>query len=187
MEKISIDESQLFVLRKNNGSQFRKNVLITVDNPGAYNAIKPIICALEGDGRCGSISVIASGIAGENFQRDFGDRFARICNNTGLFLSDLDGLFSDVHLSPDIIICSISAINGPESVALYAGKSVFGAKKIYVIFDAWGALGNIFKVPELKKKVLFTLFIIFIYRMGAHVPTPGVDGHALSEFFHQLP
>jgi len=156
MEKISIDESQLFVLRKNNGSQFRKNVLITVDNPGAYNAIKPIICALEGDGRCGSISVIASGIAGENFQRDFGDRFARICNNTGLFLSDLDGLFSDVHLSPDIIICSISAINGPESVALYAGKSVFGAKKIYVIFDAWGALGNIFKDnPPGNKKVEF--------------------------------
>src|SRR3989338_513765 len=48
------------------------------------------------------------------------------------------------------------------------------------------ALANIFKVPELKKKVLFTLFIIFIYRMGAHVPTPGVDGHALSEFFQRI-
>jgi len=48
------------------------------------------------------------------------------------------------------------------------------------------ALGNIFKVPELRRKVLFTLFIILIYRVGAHVPTPGVDGNALSRFFAQL-
>ena len=48
------------------------------------------------------------------------------------------------------------------------------------------ALGNIFKVPELKRKVLFTLFIIAIYRVGAHLPTPGVDGNALSVFFQRL-
>ncbi len=48
------------------------------------------------------------------------------------------------------------------------------------------ALANIFKVPELKKKVLYTLFIIVIYRVGAHVPTPGVDGNALAEFFRRM-
>ncbi|MBI4394631.1 MAG: preprotein translocase subunit SecY [Candidatus Omnitrophica bacterium] len=48
------------------------------------------------------------------------------------------------------------------------------------------ALGNIFKVPELKRKVLYTLFIIAIYRLGAHVPTPGVDGNALSQFFQRI-
>ncbi len=48
------------------------------------------------------------------------------------------------------------------------------------------ALGNIFKVPELKKKVLATLFVILIYRIGAHVPTPGVDGFALSQFFQRI-
>jgi preprotein translocase subunit SecY len=48
------------------------------------------------------------------------------------------------------------------------------------------AFGNIFKVPELKKKVLFTLFIILIYRIGAHVPTPGIDGSALSDFFQRI-
>ena len=48
------------------------------------------------------------------------------------------------------------------------------------------ALGNIFKVPELKKKVLYTLFIIAIYRVGAHLPTPGVDGNALSQFFARI-
>jgi preprotein translocase subunit SecY len=48
------------------------------------------------------------------------------------------------------------------------------------------ALGNIFKVPELRRKVLFTLFIIAVYRVGAHVPTPGVDGSALSQFFARI-
>lgn len=48
------------------------------------------------------------------------------------------------------------------------------------------ALGNIFKVPELKKKVLATLFVILIYRIGAHVPTPGVDSFALSQFFQRI-
>ncbi len=48
------------------------------------------------------------------------------------------------------------------------------------------ALGNIFKVPELRKKVLFTLFIIVVYRVGAHVPTPGIDGNALNNFFQRI-
>src|SRR5687768_9875691 len=37
------------------------------------------------------------------------------------------------------------------------------------------SLINIFKVPELRNKVLFTLFMLMIYRIGYHVPLPGVD------------
>jgi len=37
---------------------------------------------------------------------------------------------------------------------------------------------NIFKVPELRNKVLFTLFMLVIYRIGYHVPLPGVDQEA---------
>lgn len=48
------------------------------------------------------------------------------------------------------------------------------------------AFANIFKVPELSKKVLFTLFIILIYRIGSFIPTPGVDGVALSQFFARI-
>jgi len=48
------------------------------------------------------------------------------------------------------------------------------------------AFGNIFKVPELRRKVLFTLFIIVVYRIGAHVPTPGIDGVALARFFQSI-
>ena len=45
--------------------------------------------------------------------------------------------------------------------------------------------GNIFKVPELKKRILFTLGILAVYRVGAHIPTPGIDGLALAEIFEQ--
>ena len=44
------------------------------------------------------------------------------------------------------------------------------------------SLANIFKIEELKNRVLFTIGIICIIRLGAHVPTPGVDGAALSRF-----
>src|ERR1043165_766198 len=40
---------------------------------------------------------------------------------------------------------------------------------------------NIFRVPELRNKVLFTLFMLAIYRIGYHVPLPGVDQSQLEE------
>ena len=43
--------------------------------------------------------------------------------------------------------------------------------------------GNIFRIPELKKRVLFTLGILAVYRIGAHIPTPGIDSVALAELF----
>ncbi|MBN1757402.1 MAG: preprotein translocase subunit SecY [Chitinispirillaceae bacterium] len=44
---------------------------------------------------------------------------------------------------------------------------------------------NIFRIPELRKKIYFTLGIIFIYRLGGHIPTPGIDPRVLAEFFAQ--
>jgi preprotein translocase subunit SecY len=38
---------------------------------------------------------------------------------------------------------------------------------------------NVFRIPELRNKVLFTLFMLAIYRIGYHVPIPGVDQHAM--------
>ncbi|MBU2499358.1 MAG: preprotein translocase subunit SecY [Proteobacteria bacterium] len=46
-----------------------------------------------------------------------------------------------------------------------------------------GGFQNIPKIPELKKRVLFTLFLLAVYRLGCHIPTPGIDGAALSAFF----
>jgi len=47
------------------------------------------------------------------------------------------------------------------------------------------SIQNIFKIPELRRRILFTLGIIFIYRVGGHVPTPGIDSAALGEYFSQ--
>src|SRR5437867_1129859 len=44
---------------------------------------------------------------------------------------------------------------------------------------------NIFSIPDLRKRVLFTLGLLFVYRVGAHIPTPGVNVAALEAFFEQ--
>ncbi len=48
------------------------------------------------------------------------------------------------------------------------------------------AFFNCFKIPDLKKKILFTLGIIALYRLGCHIPTPGVNGSILAEFFRRI-
>jgi preprotein translocase subunit SecY len=42
---------------------------------------------------------------------------------------------------------------------------------------------NIFRIPDLRKRVLFTLAILAVYRLGAHIPTPGVNGKLLEQLF----
>ncbi|MBM4134811.1 MAG: preprotein translocase subunit SecY [Nitrospira sp.] len=41
---------------------------------------------------------------------------------------------------------------------------------------------NIFKIPELRTRILFTLTMLAVYRVGAHVPTPGINNEELSKF-----
>ena len=47
------------------------------------------------------------------------------------------------------------------------------------------AVQNIFNVPDLRKRVLFMLALLGVYRIGAHIPTPGIDSVALANFFTQ--
>jgi preprotein translocase subunit SecY len=44
-----------------------------------------------------------------------------------------------------------------------------------------GTFQSIFKIEELRKRILFTLGIMVVYRIGGHIPTPGVDGALLSQ------
>ncbi len=44
---------------------------------------------------------------------------------------------------------------------------------------------NVFRVPELRKKLGLTLLFVFIYRLGGHIPTPGIDPRILGEFLSQ--
>jgi preprotein translocase subunit SecY len=46
-------------------------------------------------------------------------------------------------------------------------------------------LQNIFKIPELRQRIIFTLALLAVYRIAAHVPTPGINGEELSKFLHQ--
>ena len=46
-------------------------------------------------------------------------------------------------------------------------------------------LANIFRVPDLRKRVLFTLAMLAVYRLGSHIPTPGINTDALTRAFEQ--
>jgi preprotein translocase subunit SecY len=47
------------------------------------------------------------------------------------------------------------------------------------------ALRNIWDIPDLRKRVLFTLGLLAVYRIGNHVPTPGINSKSLIDFFEQ--
>src|SRR3954468_3442240 len=47
-------------------------------------------------------------------------------------------------------------------------------------------LANIFRVKDLRNRVLFTLAMLAVYRIGSHIPTPGIDAAALSRIFENL-
>ncbi len=47
------------------------------------------------------------------------------------------------------------------------------------------AVANVFRIPDLRKRVLFTLALLAVYRLGGHIPTPGIDAHKLELAFQQ--
>src|ERR1700674_1047502 len=47
------------------------------------------------------------------------------------------------------------------------------------------AVSNVFRIPDLRKRIFFTLLMLAIYRLGGHIPTPGIDANRLQEFFNQ--
>jgi len=42
---------------------------------------------------------------------------------------------------------------------------------------------GLFKIPELRKKIFYTFFALAVYRLGVHIPTPGINSEALMAFF----
>ena len=49
----------------------------------------------------------------------------------------------------------------------------------------FSSLKNLFKVPDLRNKLLFTLMVIVIYRVGSQIPVPGIDLTALEKLKNQ--
>jgi len=50
----------------------------------------------------------------------------------------------------------------------------------------FSALLNSFRIPDLKRRLIVTGLLIAVYRVGCYVPTPGIDGTALAEFFSRI-
>src|SRR5205807_1720073 len=46
-------------------------------------------------------------------------------------------------------------------------------------------LANSFRIPDLRKRILFTLALLAVYRLGGHIPTPGINADKLQQFFQQ--
>ncbi len=46
-------------------------------------------------------------------------------------------------------------------------------------------IANIFRIPDLRKRVLFTLGLLAVYRIGGHIPTPGINADLLAQYFSQ--
>jgi preprotein translocase subunit SecY len=44
-------------------------------------------------------------------------------------------------------------------------------------------LANVFRIPDLRKRILFTLGLLAVYRLGGHIPTPGINADLLQQFF----
>src|SRR5450755_1898470 len=47
------------------------------------------------------------------------------------------------------------------------------------------AFKNLFRIPDLRNRVLFTLALLAVYRIGAHIPTPGINWRVLETIFQQ--
>src|SRR6201993_1185214 len=47
------------------------------------------------------------------------------------------------------------------------------------------ALQNMFRIPDLRNRVLFTIALLGVYRIGAHIPTPGINADVLNQMFNQ--
>jgi preprotein translocase subunit SecY len=49
----------------------------------------------------------------------------------------------------------------------------------------FSSIRDAFKLPDLKRRIIFTLGVLFIFRLGTHIPTPGIDTEAMTRMFDQ--
>ncbi len=66
-----------------------------------------------------------------------------------------------------------------------SGKDHQGGRLLRGYHPVIEAIKNIFNVPDLRKRLLFMLALLAVYRIGAFIPTPGIDANALDQFFTQ--
>ncbi len=137
-------ETKIFFHEKSIALPEGKRVLISMNDNGAYTAASPIIKTLENDSRCCGIGLLVSGIAEKRFTDHTESR-----GFSPVTVPDSSNVITQVleltHNKPfDIGIGTVTSMNGPESLVLYAGKSSLKLKKLYFILEGWAGLGNSF-------------------------------------------
>src|SRR5271163_3334039 len=72
---------------------------------------------------------------------------------------------------------------GQSALALpFHQTTSFTPRFLHPMFEK---IANIFKIPDLRKRVLFTLGMLAVYRLGRHIPTPGINADMLAQLFNQ--
>lgn len=144
-ESVEEFETKIYSHRKEEGGfdEDAKDVLVTIADPGAFNVAAPIIDRLQNDRRARSIEILTHGVSQKSFRGKFGEGFSQVGDPNKPVLADLGQATADLG-APDVVLATVSAENGPESVALFGGKSVLGAQRLFLIRDGWGGMGSTF-------------------------------------------
>jgi len=135
-------ETKLFYYETQEISSGAKNVLFSVNDTGAYGIVEPLIRSLKQDANCSGIGVLASGPARKSIETQFHGELEEVLNKKDKLLVDILEFSQSKQI--DVVVGTVSVLNGPEGVVLYGGKKNLGAKKIFLIADGWGTLGSQF-------------------------------------------
>ena len=135
-------EGSLLAHLETGHSMSHRHTLITMDNPGAYGAVKPILSRLLVDSRSRAVTILASGVARQWFDRDF-QGWKDLTNEKGQLLLSLMALARRMPIHS--VLGTVTADEGPETIALYGGKSALGAAKIFFMVEGWSGIGAVFR------------------------------------------
>ena len=144
-----------------------RRVFFTMNDPLSYTTLSPIIRNLLSDPRASGVSALTSGYASKFLERDFSDaHIAEVRDPEHMIIEDVIEHTEQTH--PDVVIGTASSLNGPESLALFAGKSSLEARKLYFYFEGWGTAGSSFpsspseidKIDRMKRMDLIDQFLV---------------------------
>ena len=85
-------------------------------------------------------------------------------------------VLGDGELAKALTVVGPQVLQAARAKIEAAGGTLRGARVVIESFR------NIFAIPDLRKRVLFTFALLAVYRLGCIIPTPGVDPRALLEF-----
>src|SRR3989344_1797662 len=149
-QEIEQRETNVYTFENPDANEGAKRVLVASNDLGSFNAVKHVIRSLVTDPRCRGITALASGLALENFKKEF-SHFEHVrekdvsedgSERVQSVFEDVGGLAEKRPV--DVALLSLSTRDGPEIPMLFAGKDVFGARKTFVIVDGWGKVGGPF-------------------------------------------